>query len=84
MKIEKAILSQYLFFQIEMTKVTYQMMRRTNAQHFIILGSSACEIWANKSKLCDFLMPPTSLKIGQIVKKTCGDIALRYNEKFFE
>jgi hypothetical protein len=43
-------------------------MSRTNAENFIILGSSICDIWADKSKLGDFLMPPISHKIGQIAK----------------
>jgi hypothetical protein len=49
-------------------------MNRTNADNFIILGSSVCEIWANKSKLGDFLTPPISLTISQIgkMKKTPG------------
>jgi hypothetical protein len=49
-------------------------MSRTNAEHFIILGSSVGEIWADKSKLGDFLTPPISLKIGQIakIKKSLG------------
>jgi hypothetical protein len=52
---------------------------------FIILGSSVCEIWADKSKLGDFWTPPISLKICQIAKtKKLLGIALRYDQNFFE
>jgi hypothetical protein len=61
-------------------------MSRTNDENFIILGSSVCEIWADKSKLGDLWTPPISLKIGQIakIKNKYGGIALRYEEKNFK